>query len=148
MSHDIKQQRAFFYLLTSIVLSACAQLLMKAGMIALAGVNSNAEAAIVDAVLNNSQIPGYILSGLVCYAVSMLAWLLALTRYPLSLAYPLLGMSYVLVYLGAVLWQRIGEEFSLLRSAGILLVFVGVILVNYKNPDSTGTVEERELNRS
>jgi hypothetical protein len=53
----------------------------------------------------------------------------------------------VLVYLGAVLWQRIGEEFSLLRSAGILLVFVGVILVNYNKSDSTGRVEERELNR-
>ena len=142
MSSNHKERRALIYLVASIVLSACAQLLMKAGMIALAGVNSNGEMAIVDAVLNNSQIPGYILSGLFCYAVSMLSWLLALTRYQLSLAYPLLGMSYVLVYLGAVLWQRIGEEFTLLRSAGILLVFVGVILVNYKNSNSTSSVEE------
>jgi drug/metabolite transporter (DMT)-like permease len=147
MSSNHKEQRAFMYLVTSIILSACAQLLMKAGMIALADVNSNGEMTIVDAVLNNSQIPGYILSGLICYAVSMLAWLLALTRYQLSLAYPLLGMSYVLVYLGAVLWQRIGEEFTLQRSAGILLVFVGVILVNYKNPNSTSTIEERESNQ-
>jgi undecaprenyl phosphate-alpha-L-ara4N flippase subunit ArnF len=146
MSNDHQLQRAFLYLLSSIVLSACAQLLMKAGMIALAAANSNGEMAIVDAVMSNSQIPGYILSGLACYAVSMLAWLLALTRYQLSLAYPLLGMSYVLVYLGAVFWPRIGEEFSLLRSGGILLVFVGVILVNYKEPRSARPVEERESN--
>ena len=144
MSNDCKMQRAFFYLVTSIVLSACAQLLMKAGMIALAGVSNDAGTAIVDTVLNNSQIPGFVLSGLICYAVSMLAWLLALTRYQLSFAYPLLGMSYVLVYLGAVLWPRVGEEFSLQRSAGILLVFVGVILVNYKTSSSTGHVEEHD----
>lgn len=147
MSNDYKIQRAFLYLVTSIVLSACAQLLMKAGMIALAGVSNDAGTAIVEAVLSNSQIPGFVLSGLICYAVSMLAWLLALTRYQLSFAYPLLGMSYVLVYLGAVFWQRIGEEFSLQRSAGILLVFAGVILVNYKKSGSTGPVEERESNR-
>ncbi len=144
MSIDRSEQRAVFYLVSSIVLSACAQLLMKAGMISLAAVNSNGEMTIFDAALYDSQIPGFIFSGLICYAVSMLAWLLALTRYQLSLAYPLLGMSYVLVYLGAVLWPRIGEELTLQRSAGIVLVFVGVILVNYKQSGTKSPVDERE----
>jgi undecaprenyl phosphate-alpha-L-ara4N flippase subunit ArnF len=144
MRIDQKAQRAFFYLASSIVLSACAQLLMKAGMLALAGIDSHGSMEVFNAVFDNGQIAWFILSGLICYAVSMLSWLLALTRYQLSLAYPLLGISYVLVYLGAVLWQRIGEEFTLQRSTGIILVFVGVMLVNYRNSTTESFIEKRE----
>lgn len=137
MSATDTPRRAIVLLACSIVLSTCAQLLMKAGMLALAddGVGGGL-LQVLQAVMRDSAVSGYVGAGLLCYALSMLAWLMALTGYSLSIAYPMLGISYVLVYLGAVLWERIGEDFSLVRSAGIVLVLIGVILVNYR--DSCG----------
>jgi len=56
-------------------------------------------------------------------------WLAVLVRYPLSYAYPLLGLAYVLVYAGATLWPRLAEPASLLRTGGTLLILAGVALV-------------------
>jgi multidrug transporter EmrE-like cation transporter len=39
----------------------------------------------------------------------------------------------VLVYLGAVYWEQIGEQLTLLRTVGIVLILIGVVFVNYKN---------------
>jgi drug/metabolite transporter (DMT)-like permease len=38
-------------------------------------------------------------------------------------------VGYILVYLGAVLWPRIGEAFTLEKTAGIVLIMLGVALV-------------------
>ena len=129
----------FVLLCCSIVLSAAAQLLMKAGMLEYRSV---ADTLIFDF----NQLPHqlqlhaslllWLLAGFTCYGLSMLAWLLALTRYDISYAYPMLGLSYVLVYLGAVSWPLIGEAFSFERTLGIVLVLVGVALVNIKKGDA------------
>ena len=44
-------------------------------------------------------------------------------------AYPLLGLAYVLVYVGATLWPRLAEPASVLRTGGTLLILAGVMLV-------------------
>jgi undecaprenyl phosphate-alpha-L-ara4N flippase subunit ArnF len=131
MSTSAAPRRAIALLACSVVLSACAQLLMKAGMLALT--DGDGLMPILQTAMRDTTVLGFIGAGLLCYSLSMLAWLLALTGYRLSIAYPMLGISYVLVYLGAVSWERIGEPFSLLRLAGIMLVLIGVVLVNYKD---------------
>ena len=68
--------------------------------------------------------------GLACYLLSMLLWIRVLMRLPLSVAYPLLSISYVLVYLVATSWSFWGETASTARSAGIGLILLGVILVS------------------
>jgi len=131
----IKNYQPVFLLFSSIILSAAAQLLMKAGLLAfqLSGLSTdNGLWFLVDGLLANQHILLWLGGGIICYGLSMLAWLLALTRYQISYAYPMLGLSYVLVYLGAVYWHRIGESFSTTRSVGILLVLLGVVLVNIK----------------
>jgi len=110
----------------SIVLSALGQLGMKAGMHALAEVPDTAATA-------GWLDPGVLLwtgAGLFCYGLSMLAWLVALTRYALSLMYPLLGLSYVLVYLGATHWPVLMEPASVNRSLGTALIAIGVAIVS------------------
>jgi undecaprenyl phosphate-alpha-L-ara4N flippase subunit ArnF len=102
---------------TSIILSAAGQLGMKAGMSALAS------SEVWNAILWTG-------AGLACYGLSMLAWLGALTRYPLSLVYPLLSLSYVLVYLGATRWPLLMEATSVNRSLGTLLIALGVAIVS------------------
>ena len=122
-------------LVASIVLSAAGQLAMKVGMLALHGVDELARAgwsAIGPAVM-------WTVLGLVSYAVSMLAWLLVLARYPLSYAYPLLGLSYVLVYAVATQWSALAESATPLRTLGTLLVVAGVVLVSSTRADPSGT---------
>jgi undecaprenyl phosphate-alpha-L-ara4N flippase subunit ArnF len=109
----------------SIVLSAAGQLGMKAGMHTLA-------AAQALSAPTTGPAWGALLwtgLGLFCYGLSMLAWLAALARYPLSQIYPLLGLSYVLVYLGATHWAYLAEPASIGRGLGTALIAVGVVIV-------------------
>jgi undecaprenyl phosphate-alpha-L-ara4N flippase subunit ArnF len=115
----------------SIVLSACAQLLMKASMMLLHGV-AYTDVSVFQLIAENKTAFIWLVIGLGCYAVSMLSWMFALIKYELSFAYPLLGLTYVLVYLGAVYWPQIGEQLSWQRTVGIMLILFGVVLVNYK----------------
>ena len=75
-------------------------------------------------------VGAWVFAGLVCYAISLFSWMLALRAYQLSFAYPLLSLSYVLVYIMAMFVPGITESFSVIKSAGILLIIFGVILVS------------------
>jgi undecaprenyl phosphate-alpha-L-ara4N flippase subunit ArnF len=73
----------------------------------------------------------WLLLGLACYGASMLLWILVLTRLSLSVAYPLLSISYVLVYLVATSMPAWGEVASWQRSGGIAFILLGVVLVSW-----------------
>ena len=100
---------------------------MKAGMRALADSAAHSPAATSNWIASGGLL--WTGAGLLCYGLSMLAWLVALARYPLSQIYPLLGLSYVLVYLGATNWPYLAEVSSLGRGLGTLLIAAGVIFV-------------------
>lgn len=68
-----------------------------------------------------------ILGGFALYGVSSLLYLQALSRLPLSYAYPMIALSYVAVVLGAWLW--FGEKLNALRISGVAVIIVGVVLV-------------------
>jgi len=125
------QSNAVFLLGMTIVLSSCAQLFMKVSMIQLHD-TAAAGTSVFFLIIENSAILIWLLAGLACYALSMLSWMFALIKYELSFAYPFLGITYVLVYLGAVYWPQIGEHLSWQRTAGIVLILIGVVFVNYK----------------
>jgi undecaprenyl phosphate-alpha-L-ara4N flippase subunit ArnF len=128
------ESNAVLLLGLSIVLSACAQLFMKVSMITLqADVH---DAALLYRIIENTDVMLWLFAGLACYGFSMLSWLFALTKYELSFAYPFLGITYVLVYLGAVYWPQIGEQLSWQRSLGIVLILLGVVFVNYKKTET------------
>lgn len=115
-------------LAASIVLSALGQLAMKNGMrhLHLAGAGEIAQftappmrAAVFWTVV-----------GLTAYGASLLAWLAVLVRYRLSYAYPLLALSYVLVYAGATHWPQLLEPATPTRTIGTLLILAGVALAS------------------
>jgi undecaprenyl phosphate-alpha-L-ara4N flippase subunit ArnF len=81
------------------------------------------------AVSGSSTIGVASAAGMVCYGTSMFCWLAALGRLPLNLAYPLLSLSYPLVYLGAVLLPFFNETVNAQRLAGIGLIMLGVALL-------------------
>ncbi|HZF30487.1 MAG TPA: 4-amino-4-deoxy-L-arabinose-phospho-UDP flippase [Gammaproteobacteria bacterium] len=123
-------------LAASIVLSAAGQLGMKLGMRELHAIGgAHVAAADWAAAVPAASWTGL---GLASYVASLLAWLLVLARYPLSYAYPLLGLSYVLVYVCATRWPVFGESATPLRTFGTLLVVAGVVLVSTTRADRTG----------
>ena len=129
------KSNAVILLALTIILSACAQLFMKVSMIQLQLLLDSIadDQSLLFIVMDNATVVAWLFAGLSCYALSMLCWIFALIKYELSFAYPFLGITYVLVYLGAVYWQQIGEQMTSMRTMGVLLILVGVVLVNYKN---------------
>jgi undecaprenyl phosphate-alpha-L-ara4N flippase subunit ArnF len=114
-------------LLVSIALSAAGQLGMKAGMRSLHALHELAKHDI-SATAAAAPVLAWTAGGLAAYGLSLLAWLAVLTRYPLSYAYPLLGISYVLVYAGATRWLM--EPATPLRTFGTVLILAGVALAS------------------
>jgi multidrug transporter EmrE-like cation transporter len=65
--------------------------------------------------------------GLSCYGISVILWLGALSRVPVSLAYPMLSIGYVVnAFAAAVLF---GEVLSMPKLAGIALICAGVFML-------------------
>ena len=132
----------------SIVLSACAQLFMKISMIQLQlHGNVNLDLSLLFIVIEDNAVLIWLIGGIACYALSMLSWMFALTKYELSFAYPFLGITYVLVYIGAVYWDQIGEQLTWLRTAGIVLILVGVVFVNYKNTNQDAANKDLSMRK-
>ena len=111
--------------LTGVLLNAVAQLLLKAGAGSLAGVELRVSNALVIAGRLMVNVP--IIAGLACYALSVVVWILALTRVEVSVAYPMLSIGYVVNALAA--WWLFGENLSGARLAGIGVILLGVWLV-------------------
>jgi len=121
----MKIRKGMIFIAASILLSAMAQLMMKAGTQEIHGLSGLPLINVWPAFI-------WIIAGLGCYALSMFLWMAALARYELSFAYPLLSLSYVLVYMGAALWPRLHESVSLYKTGGVLLVVIGVVLVTMR----------------
>jgi len=116
---------SFALVLTGVLLNAAAQLLLKAGTNAIGHFDfSLANAWPVG--LRIAQEP-HILGGLLCYAVSVVVWIMALSRVEVSVAYPMLSLGYVVNAIAA--YYLFGEAVSGMRLAGIGVIIVGVLLV-------------------
>lgn len=116
---------SFLLVLTGVLLNAAAQLLLKAG-VAHVGVIKLQFATIIAAGWKLAFEP-HILGGLACYVVSVVVWILALSRVPVSIAYPVLSLGYVVVAVAS--WFLFGEALNALRITGIVVIIVGVYLI-------------------
>ena len=68
-----------------------------------------------------------VVAGMLLFCASVLVWIVVLARSELSWAYPLLGISYVLVAISG--WLVFGEQLSIYRILGIAFVVAGAVLV-------------------
>jgi multidrug transporter EmrE-like cation transporter len=67
-------------------------------------------------------------TGMICYGLSLCVWLAALSKAPVSTAYPMLSLGYIVVAAVSVLW--LGETLSPAKVMGIVLICAGVVLVS------------------
>ncbi len=108
---------AFYY--TSL---AVAILLGVAGQIALKQSTQNA-ASLIGQFLSPLTI-----AGLAIYFAAAICYIAALKKIPVSVAYPSISASYIIVAIVAhLLWN---EPFGWLKFVGILLIGSGVLLIN------------------
>ncbi|MEC5217390.1 multidrug transporter EmrE-like cation transporter [Actimicrobium sp. GrIS 1.19] len=115
----------FAFILTGICLNAVAQLLLKAGTNAVGAIHLTAENWFGTGIKLATQLP--ILGGLTCYVVSVLVWIVGLSRVDVTIAYPMLSIGYIINAIGA--WYFLGEIISTQRILGIGVIIVGVILL-------------------
>lgn len=102
------------FIFAGVLLNAFAQLLLKAG--------TNAQPLGLQLA-----IEPHILGGLACYAVSVVVWVVGLSKIPVSIAYPMLSVGYVVNAIAA--YYLLGEAVTPMRFAGIGIIIVGVFVV-------------------
>ena len=107
------------------MLNAAAQLLLKAGTNAVGHFAFERE-NILPIGWQLATEP-HIFTGLVFYVISVVVWILALSRIQVSIAYPMLSIGYVVNALAA--WYLFGEAVTPMRLFGIGIIILGVFVV-------------------
>lgn len=117
----------FAWVLSGVMLNAVAQLLLKAGASGPGPISlTDGSATLWRTAFGLAQSPA-ILGGLACYTVSVVVWIVALSRVEVSIAYPMLSIGYVVNALLA--WWLFGENVNLQRWLGIGVIVIGVVIV-------------------
>lgn len=116
----------FAFLLAGVVLNAGAQLGLKSATVATGPIPASAD-GLWKSALQIGVVPAFWLA-LAAYGLSVVVWVIGLSRVPVSQAYPMLSLGYVATALLA--WWLLGESLSGTRLAGIGVILVGVFLVS------------------
>ena len=111
--------------MAAIILTTFGQVFMKQGMIELSGFSMMSPSMLWAMFCNV-----WILAGILCYCVSSVAWLAALSKLELSFAYPFMSFGFVLVTFMS--WIFFHERISLLRLVGVLIIVIGVVIISRK----------------
>jgi multidrug transporter EmrE-like cation transporter len=114
-------------ILCGVSLNAAAQLLLKTATRPLAHYTQFDWGTLVASVLVLiKSLPFW--GGMVCYGASVCVWIAALSKAPVSVAYPMLSLGYIVVAWASMMW--LGETLSSAKLLGIALICVGVVLVS------------------
>ena len=109
-----------------VVLSVLAQFLIKAGMTSIPVKEALTQPAGLHTAATVMMNPS-IVGGFVLYTLGAVAWLTVLARWDVSKAYPLEGLGFALAIM---IGFMIGEEVTVTRTVGVLLICAGVFVVS------------------
>ena len=115
----------FALLMTGVLLNAAAQLLLKAGTNAVGRFEFSAQNILP--VGMKLALEPHIAGGLACYVLSVAIWIVGLSRVPVSVAYPMLSVGYIVNAVAA--WYLFGESLTAQKLVGIAFIVAGVFLV-------------------
>lgn len=116
----------FLLILLGVLLNAIAQLLLKSGMSQIG--HFQFSTANVVPIAAKVMVNPPIIAGLTAYVVSVVVWLLVLSRVQVSYAYPMLSIGYIVNAVAA--YYLFGEDLSFVRIAGIVVIIMGVYLIS------------------
>lgn len=117
MPDTMMHGRTMLLVLAAVTLSASGQLLLKSGAQRLAAFEG------VEFLLSAVR-DTRVLSGLLAWSVSTLCWLCVLRVTPLSRAYGLTSLTYVIIFLAGVC--VFGEQVRRLHALGTMLIVIGI----------------------
>jgi drug/metabolite transporter (DMT)-like permease len=115
----------FLILFCGVLLNALAQLGLKAAT-RVTGPLITTDADVWSRALKLLVVPS-LWYALAAYGLSVIVWLVGLSRVPVSQAYPLLSLGYV-INIGLA-WWLLGEVPNVQRVAGIGVIVLGVVMV-------------------
>lgn len=115
----------FALIIFGVLLNACAQLLLKAGMSQIGQFDFSFANAVPIGMKVMMNPP--IISGIFLYVMSVVVWLLVLSRVQVSYAYPMLSIGYIVNAFAANYF--FGEPLTSMRMLGIFIIITGVYLV-------------------
>lgn len=115
--------RLFLLILASVSLSALAQLSLKIG----ANAASGSQAAGIGGEMGGLIQSPMVIVGLGLYGLGAILWLFVIGRVPLSLAYPFVGMGFILTMLAGTFYLH--ESLTPARIGGTMLIALGCVLV-------------------
>lgn len=107
-------------------MTSLAQIVLKAGM-GSPDVVRSLEGGLRTPVLTTVLLHPCVVIGLALYGGAALVWLLVLARVDVSLAYPFVGLGFVVTMFLA--WAFLGEPVTPQRVAGTLLIAAGIVVL-------------------
>jgi len=115
----------FSILICGVLLNALAQLGLKAAT-RVSGPLMAGDAGVWQRAFNVLAVPSFWYA-MLAYGLSVIVWTVGLSRVPVSQAYPLLSLGYV-INIGLA-WWLLGEMPNAQRVLGIAIIVGGVVLV-------------------
>ncbi|MCC7479794.1 EamA family transporter [bacterium] len=110
-------------LFSSIVLGASGQLMFKAASRKLPPFSELGLLKLLQTMFSTPLI----LAGFACFFISALLWIIALKNIPLSVAYPMVALSYVIIFAGSA--TLFAEPLGWRHGIGALLIVCGIWLI-------------------
>jgi multidrug transporter EmrE-like cation transporter len=117
---------ALLWLVPAMLLSTTGELFLKRGMNEIGALDFAALDTILPTIIKMLTNPN-IWIGFMGFGFGSLFWLSVISRVPLSLAYPMLGLMYVIIVIES--WIFLGEGLHPLRVLGSIVVGIGVAIV-------------------
>ena len=117
----------YFFIFLTVTFTVLGQLLVKAGVAKV--FSSSAEPLPVGRLVVAALLNPAVLGGLICAFIAAISWFPAVSRLPISVAYPFMALSIVLVLFLAPLC--FGERVSLNQWMGVILVSFGLWLASH-----------------
>lgn len=123
---------ALLWLLPAMFLSTTGELFLKRGMNEVGVLDFTALDTLVPTLVKIFTNPN-IWIGFIGFGLGSLFWLSVISRVPLSFAYPMLGLMYVIIVIES--WIFLGEGLHPLRVLGALVVGLGVAMVGLSSAE-------------
>ena len=115
-------------LAVALVLNATANLLIRAGARGIAAKCPGEAAVPLLVALKAGLVNPWIIGGVVCFGLNLAAYSYALTKLPVSMAYPIMvSVGYAIIVCGAAVW--FSEKLNVWQWVGVAVILAGVWLV-------------------
>jgi drug/metabolite transporter (DMT)-like permease len=112
--------------LVPVLIGVVGQFFLKYGMNQIGELSTNSSVILVQYI--KVFMNPYVFIGMVFYFLSALLWLMVISKVPLSTAYPLISMSYIIVLIGSSVFFK--ESVSLTQWSGVFIVMLGIVVLS------------------